>query len=161
MTAAVNHNIGIVGALVLGISGISPSGNTLLTRQIVYFTYSSDRLFMSKQACIALGIGEIFYDIHMHMQLTPCSTIITTHISFTIAIEENRDKLETWLLDYHMSSTFNTLEHQDEVKLSRKPRRTVDLQPLNLSEKLITQITGVHDWFGLINQVPNAFTSNA
>ncbi len=56
MTAANNRSIGIAGALVLRISGTSPSGETLGTRQIVYFTDSTDRLFLSKQACVALGM---------------------------------------------------------------------------------------------------------
>ena len=56
MTAANNRGIKIAGALRLRISGTSPSGQTLETRQIVYFTDSSDRLFLSKQACVALGM---------------------------------------------------------------------------------------------------------
>ena len=46
MTAANRQSIKILGALVLRISGTCPSGETLQTRQIVYFTDSSDRLFL-------------------------------------------------------------------------------------------------------------------
>ena len=56
MTAADNRVINIIGALVLRIFGTSPSGRTLETRQLVYFTDSTDKLFLSKQACVTLGI---------------------------------------------------------------------------------------------------------
>lgn len=56
MTAANSGPIDIIGALAMRISGTSPSKETLETRQIVYFTTSTDRLFLSKQACVALGI---------------------------------------------------------------------------------------------------------
>ena len=56
MTVANDHRIIIAGAFVLRISGTSPSGERHETRQVVYFTDSSDRLFLSKQACIALGM---------------------------------------------------------------------------------------------------------
>ena len=56
MSAANNHRINIKGALILRIYGQSPSGERLETRQIVYFTDTTDRLFLSKQACVTLGI---------------------------------------------------------------------------------------------------------
>ena len=56
MTAANDKRIDIMGALVLQIAGATQSGRDLVTRQIVYFTESSSRLFLSKQACVALQI---------------------------------------------------------------------------------------------------------
>ena len=56
MTAANNRGISIASTFVLRISGTSPSREAIETRQIVYFTDSSDRLFLSKQACVALGV---------------------------------------------------------------------------------------------------------
>lgn len=56
MTAANNKSINILGALPLRITGVSPSGSALTTRQIVYFTDNTNKLFLSKQACTELGI---------------------------------------------------------------------------------------------------------
>ena len=56
MTAVNNNHINIIGALPLRISGVSPSGSTCTTRQIVYFADNTNKLFLSKQACAALGI---------------------------------------------------------------------------------------------------------
>ena len=56
MTAANRGTIDIIGALALRISGTSPSKTLLETHQMVYFTTSTDRLFLSKQACVALGM---------------------------------------------------------------------------------------------------------
>ena len=56
MTAANNNSINILGALPLRITGVSPSGTPYITRQIVYFTDNTTKLFLSKQACAELGI---------------------------------------------------------------------------------------------------------
>ena len=56
MTAANNRSINILGALPLRITGTSPSGTLHTTRQIVYFSDHAKNLFLSKQACLELGI---------------------------------------------------------------------------------------------------------
>ena len=56
MTAANENRIQILGALILRISGHATNDNTLQTRQIVYFTDSSDKLYLSRQACVSLGM---------------------------------------------------------------------------------------------------------
>ncbi|GFO03106.1 retrovirus-related pol polyprotein from [Plakobranchus ocellatus] len=57
MTAANNNRIRIVGALMLRISGLSiTSKKTISTCQTVYVTDSTDKLFLSKQACVAFQI---------------------------------------------------------------------------------------------------------
>ena len=56
MKAANSKGITILGALPLRFTGTSPSGRTHTTRQLVYFTDSTNRLFLSKQACTSLGI---------------------------------------------------------------------------------------------------------
>ena len=61
MHAANNNGITILGAAVMRFSGTSPSGQTLETRQIVYVTGDSDKLFLSRETCTALGmISEQF-----------------------------------------------------------------------------------------------------
>ena len=61
MHAANNNSIKILGAAILRFSGRSKPGQTLETRQIVYMTSDSDKLFLSREACMALGmISENF-----------------------------------------------------------------------------------------------------
>ncbi|KAK3773138.1 hypothetical protein RRG08_013725 [Elysia crispata] len=54
MTAAKQGAININGALILRISGTSSTKNTLETKQMVYFSTSTDKMFLSKDTCIAL-----------------------------------------------------------------------------------------------------------
>nr|KAG5712492.1 hypothetical protein BaRGS_011466 [Batillaria attramentaria] len=116
MTAANRGTIDIIGALALRISGTSPSKNRLATHQMVYFTTATDRMFLSKQACVALGM------------LPPSFPTIgeTSNLHSTSdepATEENRERLEQWLLDYYKSSSFNVCEHQPLPKMSGPPIR--------------------------------------
>ena len=61
MHAANNKGITILAATILRFLGKCKSGATLETREITYVTDSSDKLFLSREACIALGIiSEIF-----------------------------------------------------------------------------------------------------
>ena len=56
MVAANNKGINILGATILRFSGESKSGTTLEIRQITYITSDSERLFLSREACVALGM---------------------------------------------------------------------------------------------------------
>ena len=56
MYAANNHNIKILGAVILRLTGPSRSGMTLETRQIVYVTTDSIKFFLSREACTELGL---------------------------------------------------------------------------------------------------------
>jgi len=56
MHAVNNNGIKILGAVILRFSGRSPSGATLESQQIVYVTSDSDKLFLSWEACTALGM---------------------------------------------------------------------------------------------------------
>jgi len=73
MHAANNNGITILGAVILRIFGKDQSGNLVETHQITYMTDASDKLFLSKEACIALGnfptIGEtIIGHANSHIQ---------------------------------------------------------------------------------------------
>ena len=67
MHAANNKGIMILGATILHISGKDDQGRHVETRQMTYVTDNSHKLFISREACIALGmisnsfptIGEI------------------------------------------------------------------------------------------------------
>ncbi|CAG2254453.1 unnamed protein product [Mytilus edulis] len=110
--------------------------NELETRQIVYITDSSDKFFLSKEACITLGIiSENFPTIgEITGSVTDTSALKNDENRFTTQIdcncpkrqtpppipvklpfpptEENVPKLQNFLLEHYKSSTFNTCEHQ-------------------------------------------------
>jgi hypothetical protein len=56
MHTANNNGIKIIGVVILRFSGQSTSGQSLQTRQIVYVTHDCDKLFLSREACTALGL---------------------------------------------------------------------------------------------------------
>ena len=56
MHAANNQGIKILGAMALRLTGKNADGNTVNTRQLTYVTDNSDKFFLSKEACTALGI---------------------------------------------------------------------------------------------------------
>ena len=55
MQAANNDNIRILGAAILRLSGKS-NGEERSTRQMVYVTDNTDKLFLSREACVDIGI---------------------------------------------------------------------------------------------------------
>ena len=145
MTAANSGAIDIVGALPLRVSGISPCKTRLETYQMVYFTSATDRMFLSKQACVALGmitatfptIGETLNSTENEITLAAPVTGQSqtcncprrqpppphpTTLPFP-ATTENVDKLEKWLLNYYSSSSFNVCEHQPLPRMSGPPIR--------------------------------------
>lgn len=141
MHAASNDKINILGAAILRFSGRDEAGNVVETRQLTYVTDTSDRLFLSREACIALRmiterfptVGEVRQDQHP-AQCDILSTINAADAGPSPqrdcncpkrtsppprpkeppvpATEENREILEKYLLQYYSSSTFNTCEHQ-------------------------------------------------
>ena len=56
MRTATKGGVKILGAIPLCLSGMAPSGHTIKTRQLTYVTNSSDQLFLSREACVGLGI---------------------------------------------------------------------------------------------------------
>ena len=137
MTAANNQSIEIAGALPLRITGISPSKTAHTTKQLVYFTPSARRLFLSKNACRSLGlisnnittIGEMHAadDVKSKPQTCQCPVRQPpppppTSLPYP-ATEENREKLEKYLLDYYKASTFNTCQHQPLPMMTGPPLR--------------------------------------
>ena len=56
MHAADNHDIQLLGAAILRLTGKNHDGKERTTRQIVYVTNNTDKLFLSREACADLGI---------------------------------------------------------------------------------------------------------
>ena len=143
MTAANRGAIDIIGALALRISGTSPSKTTLETHQMVYYTSSTDRMFLSKQASIALWmIPPSFPTIGGTITPNTTKDAVPSNsqtqncgcphrqcpppppTSLPIgATEEKRECLEKWLLDYYSSSSFNVCQHQPLPKMFGPPIR--------------------------------------
>ena len=141
MSAANNEGIKIIGALPLRITGTSPSGVKLVTRQLVYFTPSTKRMFLSKHACTALGlisanfptVGEAFETKDLLSTSSPAAHTCQcpkrqlpppppTSLPYP-PTDSNRDKLEKYLLDLYKASTFNTCEHQPLPMMTGPPMR--------------------------------------
>ena len=142
MTAANSKGIEIIGALPLRISGVSKTGKVISTRQLVYFTPATNRLFLSKHACIVLGlISKNFPSIGENLEVTDSrkhpESAMTSECQCPrrtmpppppktipyLPTEQNRGKLKQFLLDYYKSSTFNVCEHQTFPRMTGPPLR--------------------------------------
>ena len=56
MYSADNRDILILGATIFRLSGRDQSGNERVARQMVYITNNTDKLCLSREACMDLGI---------------------------------------------------------------------------------------------------------
>ena len=155
MHAANNHKIHILGAAILRFSDKNSKGEIKSTRQIVYVTDNTDKLFLSREACTDLGIiSQQFPTPHCNTvtadveippardssnatgdtpdtppQLPHCQCPgrtkpppIPTSLPYP-ATDANREKLQTYLLEYYGASTFNTCEHQTLPLMDGLPLR--------------------------------------
>ena len=145
MHAANNHDIRILGAAILRLSGENNKGEEQTTRQMVYVTDNTDKLFLSREACVDLGIVPNTFPAMNEAQGTnPANAVSTTDTPLPQqecrcpkrtkpppiptslpypATEANREKLQQYLLDYYSSSTFNTCEHQTLPLMDSPPMR--------------------------------------
>ncbi|CAH3041519.1 unnamed protein product [Pocillopora meandrina] len=124
MHAVNNKGISILGAVILRFSGRSPSGKALESRQIVHVTSDSDKLFLSRETCMALGIITKNFPIQppctCQRRITPPPSPQPPPFPAT---ENSRMKMQQWLLDYYRTSTFNTCEHQPLPLMESIPMR--------------------------------------
>lgn len=145
MHAANNNGINILGAFIMRLSGTDPNGKIHFSRQITYVTDNSDKMFISRECCIALGIisskfptiGEtisatndvkknapgISCDCPRRQRPPPMPSKLPLP-----ATAENRTKLEAYLLDLYKSSTFNTCVHQP-LPLMEGPPMNLKIDP--------------------------------
>lgn len=141
MHTATNGGINILGAAILRISGYDDHRRKFETRQMTYITDSTDNLFLSRDACVALriisgsfpGVGATRETNPMHTAATLPEEVCQcpkrqkppappTTLPFP-ATEANREQLQQYLLDYYASSTFNTCEHQTLPLMDGPPMR--------------------------------------
>ena len=119
----------------------------MTTRQITYITDSSDKLFLSREACIDLGMISRHFptvgennSVTMKPPSTPNNSSLAnektecgcprremppqppTSIPFN-PTKNNRLKIKNYLLNLYKSSTFNTCEHQELPLMNVPPMK--------------------------------------
>ena len=154
MRAANGQGITIRGAVILRISGAGGTGAQYETRQMTYVTDDTDKMFLSREACTALGlISEEFPAIGQASESLVKKEGAADMDGLTNqncdcprrqpppppprlpfpATEENREKIERFLLDYYRSSTFNMCEHQPLPMMNVTPMKLMvdpDAEPV-------------------------------
>ena len=184
MHTAVNSNIHILGAIILYITGKQLIRTTLSTRQLVYITDATDKLYLNKEACSALGIipkhfptvGEasmqstVECDQNDEMQPTsqghkaPCGCLIRCKpppLPESLPyppLESNRLKLQKFLLEYYRSSTFNVCPHQPLPLMEGPPVRLRirdDAKPVAVHKPIPVPICWHEDVKGGLDQDVN------
>jgi len=145
MKAANKNDIRILGAVVMRFSGTSSTAEKVESRQIVYVTDTTDRVFLSRAACVDLGmisrdfptIGEVSHTSSADMDTICTDKGLSTKCNCprrTVppakpttlpmpATPENREALQRHLLQLYASSTFNTCVHQPLPMMSGPPMR--------------------------------------
>lgn len=149
MHAANNQGINILGAVILRFAGQNSNGSYLETRQLTYVTDSSDAIFLSKEACVALGMISKQFPTVGEASSSPKTVMAATKTMQNDvcncpkrelpppppktlpypATSENRERLQNYLLAYYKSSTFNTCPHQP-LPLMKGPPMALMIDPL-------------------------------
>ena len=147
MPAANKHGINIIGAAILRFSGKTSNG-IRESRQIVYVTNVDNKVFLSREACVSLGIisdqfpkvGEIAKRTTTNAT-SDAPEYLRNDSGLTAgcscpkrelppppptqlpcpATDGNRETLRQFLLDHYNGSTFNTCEHQPLPMMSGPP----------------------------------------
>ena len=147
MHAANERSMNILGTAILRFGGCNMDGQERQTRQIVYVTDDTNNAYLSREGCVALGlISDSFPKIgeagglHHTGNSTPeggqadhvdgecqCPTrqrppARPERLPFP-GTEENRERLQQWLIEHYRSSTFNTCEHQTLPMMDGPPLR--------------------------------------
>lgn len=146
MSAANKTDIAILGAVVVEFSGYSLVGKPYATRQFVYITDATNRVYLSKEACADLGmisehfpqIGDVANakDHYLQSDVVHAQTPVKcdcpqrtlppakpTKLPFQATTQEDVSRLKSWLLEYYKSSTFNTCSHQALPRMDGPPLR--------------------------------------
>ena len=79
MRTASNAGIRILGTVLLRISCTSSTGQFATTKQMTYVTDSLDKWFLSREACVALGIIPESFLLLQIAQLISM-TVVTPHL---------------------------------------------------------------------------------
>ena len=147
ISAADNSGLGLLGGVLINITGQCKDGSTVSTKQLCYIAEGIDCLFLSRQACRELGIiGDDFPCLGAFSNQSakisnmsvppnpehpadprPCScparTLpppVPTELPFPPTVE-NRDRLEDWIRERYASSAFNQCSHQPLPLINSSP----------------------------------------
>ena len=126
MVAANREQIKITGAIFMELRANDVKGKLHVAKEMVYISPCTDRFFLSRNACVKLGIisrdfpriGATIESCTVHEELQTCDCIPRTpppdrpkELPFA-CIPANNQKMREWLLNRYASSTFNKCTHQ-------------------------------------------------
>ena len=90
MKAVNKHSINIAGAVLLRLSGFDSEGYPMETAQVCYVTPDNDNMYLSREACVDLGLISPTFPIfgqvknnHQTAKNNNVSTLLETHIFLT------------------------------------------------------------------------------
>ena len=153
MHSADNKDINILGATMLHITAKNANGRIFETRQMVYITDCSEKFFLSRGACVDLHIipkdflqiGETAHLCYavLRNETDSADSSSTNLCDFPRSrnppppprrlpfpdTDENRERLQKYLLDFYRSSTFNTCDHQS-LPLIEDPPLELMIDPI-------------------------------
>ena len=147
-------------------------GGGIETRHIVYICRDTSDFFLSRRACVELGIVPPDFPNGCQKrqstaEVSACNVASESSMTATCdcprrqspplppkdlpfpAVEDNREKLEQWLLSYYKASTFNTCHHQPLLPMEGPPLRLMihpDTSPSPVTHPLTFRFTGVTMW---------------
>lgn len=79
--AANENNIGIIGVVILRLTGTSPSGRKYEAREMVYVTIDTDKLFLSRKACQNLEMISSSFLAISDLDSTEDNTVVLSNDS--------------------------------------------------------------------------------
>ena len=149
------EEVGLLGAVLLRFSGKNTRGKRFETAQICYVSGATDKLYLSREACVDLGlISAAFPQIGEAMKPPAVPEAFNDESEDTAAeittdecncprrsmppptpdklpfpaTDDNRERLEKWLVEYYASSSFNTCTHQS-LPLMEGPPLALHVDP--------------------------------
>ena len=156
ISTADKESLGLLGGILVNITGLCKDGSSVTTRQLCYIAEGIDCLFLSKQACRELGIiSDAFPTIGAHLkeskapnlasvadasnsvaeEARPCDCQTRTLPPPTPTVlpfpatKENREKLENRIKEQYASSGFNQCTHQPLPLITSPPPLQLHVDP--------------------------------
>ena len=157
MAAANKRPINILGAIIVSFKGKDIDGKILESRQMMYITDNTEKIFLSKEACRDLGIISHKFPKIGEMSIAASSDVsrckcpkrqlpppLPVKLPFS-PTEDNKEKLKNYLLNYYGSSTFNICEHQVLPKMIG-PEMKLNIDPAAIPKAFHTPVPVPLHW---------------
>ena len=153
VNAANRQSMGLLGGVLITITGKDRDGNIRETRQLCYISSLVHTLFLSEQACEDLGIIEESFPrvgtFQLPGNLSSSGSVSPQHTAAQRpcscpprtappppptalpmpAVPENREKLQKWIEDKYASSAFNQCCHQELPLVTGLPPLRLHVDP--------------------------------